>query len=879
MLSYRTNITGTPLAQRLPFRVLVLGQFSGNKARELGLLPDLDQRPIHSIMLNTAGASADDYLKLNSPWMMIPDSVSAQLGSAVVGNVSFGSLDASTTPATFNATIKTSVAKSQPPGTVPFQASITGTALFVASEQDNGSVDVRAGGMIVSGQISLMKDAAGKITVADPGATLNVVGAIVAPMTGEDGKSSTVVVVLDKSAKVTVPKGDIEIALSDNPDAMPTDTSVSYDLKIKDATSGKPKTYGFNGKRGLPFQSMASFTPDGLATAVPELHRLDVIRRLALDLQSDLRNKPTLRKAMRAALPSGPDDPDGAAKLTLFKALQTWAQSSFPKLIVDQSKVAAAATPPPAPPTDLQRALVASIGSVSDIFGTAAPGATPAPIALIAPIGTTAASPLKFLDRDPSVSDPARLMNSLAAVLVNIAAVDPANLDNGPFSSFADLFNQIAIVTAAIDAQTKIYLDGIMHSDEFRALEANWQGLKDLSSGVTADDVIIDFLDVTKDELGTDLDDNSLDIFSSALFHKVYINEYDSFGGHPFATMIGLYEFDSDGDIDWLRTMTKICAAAHCPFIAAVKPEFFLGRKTMQEVAAVTDLDAVLNHPKLAKWNALRDEDWSAYIGLTLPRYLVRSPWDAGDQTQGDRNNRSNRIGYVESVSPTEAGDANNFLWGNSAYLFARNIVRSYENSGWAQHIRGPIGGGTVDAMVAYTYQDAAGKEELMPPVEITIPDFREYQFSRNGLIALVQKKNEASATFFSAQSIKLPRDFEEQLNTQNAYLVTNLAYTFSITIISHYVKVMMRQYIGSSADAPYIQQIIAGWLSRFVTTVTNPDDLTLLYYPFKATQVLVEPKPGPLGWYMATISILPHIQFEGMDVELRLEAALGGKQ
>ena len=38
-----------------------------------------------------------------------------------------------------------------------------------------------------------------------------------------------------------------------------------------------------------------------------------------------------------------------------------------------------------------------------------------------------------------------------------------------------------------------------------------------------------------------------------------------------------------------------------------------------------------------------------------------------------------------------------------------------------------------------------------------------------------------------------------------------------------------------------------------------------------------VEPKPGPLGFYSAIISILPHIQFEGMDVELRLEAALGG--
>jgi type VI secretion system protein ImpC len=125
---------------------------------------------------------------------------------------------------------------------------------------------------------------------------------------------------------------------------------------------------------------------------------------------------------------------------------------------------------------------------------------------------------------------------------------------------------------------------------------------------------------------------------------------------------------------------------------------------------------------------------------------------------------------------------------------------------------------------------------------------------------------------------MKKPRDFRSEVDTQIAYLVTNLAYTFSITRIAHYVKRMMRDYIGSTADGAYIQNILQLWLGDYITTTVNPDDLTLRYYPFKAVAVTVEPKPGPLGWYKAVISILPHIQFEGMDVELRLEAALGGK-
>jgi type VI secretion system protein ImpC len=235
-------------------------------------------------------------------------------------------------------------------------------------------------------------------------------------------------------------------------------------------------------------------------------------------------------------------------------------------------------------------------------------------------------------------------------------------------------------------------------------------------------------------------------------------------------------------------------------------------------------------------------------------------------------------VQFVEEVHPEETGDDTNFLWGNAAILFAKNMVRSYESSGWAQHIRGPRGGGAVDGLRSYTHTRVDGSEVTINPVEIAVPDYREYQFSKNGLIPLVQCKGEVRATFFSAQSIRRPKDFQEELNTRNAYLVTNLAYTFSITIIAHYVKVMMREYIGSIADATYIQHELSTWLSQFVTTVVNPDDLTLFHYPLKATRVTVEPKPGPFGWYAAIISVLPHAQFEGMDVELQLEAALGGK-
>ncbi len=62
-------------------------------------------------------------------------------------------------------------------------------------------------------------------------------------------------------------------------------------------------------------------------------------------------------------------------------------------------------------------------------------------------------------------------------------------------------------------------------------------------------------------------------------------------------------------------------------------------------------------------------------------------------------------------------------------------------------------------------------------------------------------------------------QNFREDVATKNSFLVTNLAYTYPITIIAHYVKAMVRDYNGSTTDGDYIQKSLAEWLSGYVTT------------------------------------------------------------
>jgi type VI secretion system protein ImpC len=254
----------------------------------------------------------------------------------------------------------------------------------------------------------------------------------------------------------------------------------------------------------------------------------------------------------------------------------------------------------------------------------------------------------------------------------------------------------------------------------------------------------------------------------------------------------------------------------------------------------------------------------AAYVGLTLPQYIIRKPYDP-------ELNPSGKIPFEEKVR----GDSNeDYLWGSASILFAQNMVRSFEQTGWCQYLRGPKGGGLVSGLPVHMF-NVRGEEEMKLPVEMAIPDYRELEFANAGFMPLVYRKGTADACFFSCQSLKKPKKFKDPKDSENAQLVTNLSYTYSVTRIAHYVKSIMRDNIGSSADATYIKDSLEQWLNGYVTTVVNPDDLTLRHYPFKACSVDVVEREGMIGWYDCSISILPHIQFEGMDVELRLDARL----
>lgn len=454
---------------------------------------------------------------------------------------------------------------------------------------------------------------------------------------------------------------------------------------------------------------------------------------------------------------------------------------------------------------------------------------------------------------DVSAED--RFVSSLAAVVYNIRPED-------------ERFDKQSIqeLVGTIDDLVEAQINEIIHAPEFQALEGAWRSIADLVRNTNfRANMDITLLDATKDEVFEDLELNSADVGGSELFKKLYVAEYDQFGGKPYGSIVGMYDFaNTPKDALWLRTMGKIAAASHAPFIGNVSPKFF-GCESFAEVNQLRDIAGMIDTPRYASWNELRNSEEAAYIGLTMPRYMVRTPWN-------DLTNPAEHINFTERVHGENLSE---YVWGHASMLLARNLVKSFENSGWCQHLRGVKGGGLVTGLPTFSF-NLRGEDELRAPIEISMPDFRELELANAGVIPLIHKKGSADAVFFSVQSVKKSHKFKDPKDSENSQLVSNLSYTFSISRIAHYVKCIMRDNIGSSANAAYIQGQIDGWISRFVTTVVNPDDLTLRYFPFKAYSLAVNEVPGKVGWYHCNLSVLPHIQFEGMDVDLRVDARLG---
>jgi type VI secretion system protein ImpC len=440
-----------------------------------------------------------------------------------------------------------------------------------------------------------------------------------------------------------------------------------------------------------------------------------------------------------------------------------------------------------------------------------------------------------------------------------------AQVLDGSMTVSKDAEAMITARIAQIDHLVSIQLNEVLHAEPFQKLEGSWRGLKYLmDQSETSAMLKIKILNVGKKELLRDLQ-RAPEFDQSALFKKVYEEEYGVFGGAPFGALIGDYEFGKHPeDIELLEKISNVAAAAHAPFLSAASPDM-LNMERFTSIDAPRDMGKIFDTTEYAKWKSFRQSEDSRYVGLTLPHILMRMPYGRAGATVDGFN-------YEEGVDGT---DHSKYLWGNAAYALGARLTTAFAHYGWCAAIRGVEGGGLVEGLPTHNFTTDEGDIALKCPTESPITDRREKELADLGFVPLVHCKNTDYAAFFSVQSAQKAKLYDKDAANANARLSTQLPYILAVSRFAHYLKAMMRDKIGSFMSRKECETFLNQWILMYVVGNDEVAPEVKARRPLRDARIEVMEIPGKPGCYRAIAFLKPHFQLDELSISLRLVADL----
>jgi type VI secretion system ImpC/EvpB family protein len=244
----------------------------------------------------------------------------------------------------------------------------------------------------------------------------------------------------------------------------------------------------------------------------------------------------------------------------------------------------------------------------------------------------------------------------------------------------------------------------------------------------------------------------------------------------------------------------------------------------------------------------------------------MRTPYqDDGSRVDGFR--------FAEDVS---GPDQSKYLWGNAAYAFAVTAIRAYSQTGWLADVcgarRGEDGGGLVKRFASDSFR--TDRRGIAPKslTDVVVTDIQEKELAELGFIPLCQCHDSDLAAFYSCRSLQKPAIYDRPEATVNAQLSAMLNYILCASQFSRYLKVMIRDKVGSSIAAGELESYLNNWLHQYVTPDDEASAEVKSRYPLREAAVEVRPDPGRPGSYLATIHLRPHFQFDQLNASLKFD-------
>ncbi len=428
---------------------------------------------------------------------------------------------------------------------------------------------------------------------------------------------------------------------------------------------------------------------------------------------------------------------------------------------------------------------------------------------------------------------------------------------------------------AEIDAVLSRWTNAVLHHPRFQALESAWRGVYWLAGAVGADGAsAVRVLDCSWSELSRDLD-RALEFDQSALFDKVYNQEFDMPGGVPFSMMVGFYDVQhrpsrkGGDDVAAMRQLSEIAAAAFCPMLMGCAPALF-GVDRFGELDLRQSLAATFRHVEYNRLQSFQQTPDSRFLALVAPRILMRLPYRG--RAAGDCGFR------FEEVCDTDEEQ----LWATGALAIAHLCLRAFNEYRWLGAIRGTVtdslGGGVVILPVEDFETDSPGTA-LKFSLEVNVSESLEREMADAGLICLRRCKDTPYAAAYNLPSLHRPRGSHlSDVVRANEQLGAMLNYILCVGRFAHYIKVIALNWIGSYKSAQDCETKLQKWLHGFC----GGDHLSYemkARYPLSEGRIAVRDVPGKPGSYECTAVLKPHFQLDQAISEFQLVTTVGGRQ
>lgn len=291
--------------------------------------------------------------------------------------------------------------------------------------------------------------------------------------------------------------------------------------------------------------------------------------------------------------------------------------------------------------------------------------------------------------------------------------------------------NQAAWI-AAVDAALSTQLRDLLHAPAFQALEATWRSVQQLVNAFDSTTLQVTLFDVTRQELLADLRRSAGNPHATGLHTRLIEQGVRLPDGEPWSLLIADYSFGSAAeDIALLAALGALAVHAGGPLLAGTQPALF--------DAQAADPSA----EQRANWQALRQSAVAPWLGLVLPRVLLRLPY-------GGRSDPLEQMEFEEMGAEPNLDD---YLWGNPAFIGARLIASAFAASGAAFHPDEVL---ELDDLPAHIFERDG--ERVMQPVTETLYSERAMQeLLANGLMPLLGHRQRHALRLTCFQSLADP--------------------------------------------------------------------------------------------------------------------------